>query len=98
MVDGIYSIDELRGMVLPLLQRYGMESASLFGSYARGEADADSDIDIILYGGSDFDALGVFGIAELLHRASGKEVDVYEVSELNDGPFKDEVLRDAVVL
>ncbi len=98
MSDDVYTIDELRGMILPLLDRYGLESASLFGSYARGEADAASDIDVLLFGGEDFDALGVFGVAERLHRASGKSVDVYEISELNDGPFKDAVLRDAVVL
>lgn len=98
MTDRVYTIDEIRSMVLPLLERYGIDSASLFGSYARGEADAASDIDVILYGGEDFDVLGVFGVAELLHHASGKDVDVYEISELNDGPFKDAVLRDAVAL
>ena len=58
MTDRVYTIDEIRSMVLPLLERYGMDSASLFGSYARGEADAASDIDVILYGGEDFDASG----------------------------------------
>ena len=32
----------------PLFPQGAME-AILFGSYARGEADADSDIDVILY-------------------------------------------------
>ena len=36
----VYTREELGGMVRPLLEKYGMESASLFGSYARGEADA----------------------------------------------------------
>lgn len=48
---GVYSIDELRFIIRPLLRSYGMDSACLFGSYARGEADGSSDIDIILVGG-----------------------------------------------
>ncbi len=94
----VYTKEELRSMILPLLAKYGMASASLFGSYARGEADATSDIDLLLIGEKGFRPLGVFGMAEDLHRISGKAVDVYEISELDEGPFRDAVLREAVQL
>ncbi len=94
----VYTKEELRSMILPLLTKYGMASASLFGSYARGEADATSDIDLLLIGEKGFRPLGVFGMAEDLHRISGKAVDVYEISELDEGPFRDAVLREAVQL
>ncbi len=94
----VYTKEELRNMILPLLTKYGMASASLFGSYARGEADATSDIDLLLIGEKGFRPLGVFGMAEDLHRISGKAVDVYEISELDEGPFRDAVLREAVQL
>ncbi len=97
-VSGVLETSEIRAMVLPLLERYGMRSASLFGSYARGEADEGSDIDILLEGGSGFRPLDIFGVAEDLHRASGKRVDVFEVSELDAGIFRDTVLREAVRL
>ena len=45
-----------------------------------------------------FRPLNVFGVAEDLHRLSGKKVDVFELSELDAGPFRDAVLRDAVLL
>lgn len=98
MNDQVYTIDEIRGFVAPLLSKYGMASAALFGSYARGEADAQSDIDILLRRGEAFRPLGVFGVAEELHRASGKRVDVYELAELNPGPFRDTVLEECVAL
>ena len=41
-----------------------MRSASLFGSYARDEADVSSDIDILLVGNPGFKPLNVFGVAE----------------------------------
>ena len=94
----VYTIDELRAIILPLLDRYGMASASLFGSYARGEADSASDIDVILVGRNGCRALDVLGVTEELHRASGKAVDVYEISELREGDFKDTVLREALAL
>lgn len=43
---------ELQGLLrrqLPLLQeRYGVESLGLFGSYARGEAGPESDLDVLV--------------------------------------------------
>lgn len=98
MVDGAYTISELRSIITPLLDKYSMASACLFGSYARGHADADSDIDVLLHGKPGFKALDVFGMAEEIHRRTGKAVDVYEVSELNPGDFRDAVMREAVAL
>lgn len=97
-MGGIYTIDELRSILLPILDKYGMASASLFGSYARGQADAESDIDVIVHGKPGFRALDVFGVAEELHRCTGKRVDVYELSELDPGPFRESVMREAVAL
>lgn len=97
-MDRVYSIDEIRAMVRPLLAKYDMASASLFGSYARGVADGGSDIDVILYANQGCRPLNVFGVAEELHRASGKRVDVYEISEIDPSPFRDAALREAVAL
>ena len=92
MSNAVYTTGELRDMIVPLLRKYDMASASLFGSYARGEANEASDIDVLLVGNRGF------GIAEELHRLSGKRVDVYEISELEPGPFRNAVLREAVEL
>ncbi len=98
MSNAVYTTGELRDMIVPLLRKYDMASASLFGSYARGEANEASDIDVLLVGNRGFRPLGIFGIAEELHRLSGKRVDVYEISELEPGPFRNAVLREAVEL
>lgn len=97
MAEGLDTAD-IRAMVLPLLEKYDMRSASIFGSYARGEANEHSDLDILLEGNPGFRSLNVYGVAEELHRVSGKPVDVFEISELDDGPFRDAALRDAVDL
>lgn len=42
------SIEEISREVKPIMEKYGVKSAGLFGSYARGDARADSDIDILV--------------------------------------------------
>ena len=94
----ILKVEDIRAMVVPLLEKYDMRSASLFGSYVRNEADENSDIDLLLEGNPGFRPLNVFGVAEDLFRLSGKRVDVFEISELDEGEFRDRVLREAIRL
>jgi hypothetical protein len=42
------SIADLNSRVLPILKRNNVRSASLFGSFARGESKENSDIDMIV--------------------------------------------------
>lgn len=98
MAGKIYSIEDISMAIRPLLGKYDMASAMLFGSYARGEADESSDIDVLLYGKAGFSPLGVFGLAEDLRKKTGKSVDVYEISELDEGPFRNAVLSEAVAV
>ena len=81
----VYTLDELRDVIGPLLRKYGAAQAILFGSYARQEADAMSDIDLVVIGGDGFDPTDVFCIADDLYRLTGKRVDVYELREINKG-------------
>lgn len=90
----VYSTNELRDLIVPLVRKYGMRGARLFGSYARG-ADASSDIDVLLDGDGGFRSLSVYALSEDLRASSGKDVDVYELSELGPGEFRDTVLREA---
>ena len=43
----VYTIDEIRAKAVPIAKKYGVKKLSLFGSYARGEADAQSDLDFL---------------------------------------------------
>lgn len=85
MATHIYTQSEIFAAVRLLLKKYHAESAILFGSYARQDADATSDIDLIVIGGNKFDPTDIFCIAEELYRALGKAVDVYELQEINTG-------------
>jgi uncharacterized protein with HEPN domain/predicted nucleotidyltransferase len=41
------SFEEIAAMAYPILERHGVVRAGLFGSFARGEAGAKSDVDIV---------------------------------------------------
>lgn len=95
----IYSLSELMDMIKPIIKKYNAEGATLFGSYARNEATASSDIDLLVNGGKKFDATDIFCIADELYEVSGKSVDVYEKSEIAKGSdLFSTISREGVVL
>lgn len=93
----VYDIERLRDIVRPLAEGHGMRWAAVFGSYARGEADGLSDIDLLVDRG-DARAISVYGVAEGVAEATGKDVDVFDVSQLLPGPFRDSALSEAVAV
>lgn len=93
----VYTVEELIQIIRPILRKYRAEGALLFGSYARREATRTSDIDLLVIGGERFDPTDVFCVADELHRATGKAVDVYELCELERGsPFYNAVMSEGV--
>ena len=56
--------------------KYGVHRAWLFGSYARGEADEASDIDICIEHGDDFTLFALGGFAKHLEDELTASVDV----------------------
>ena len=95
----IYSHQELTELVRPLMVKYRVAEARIFGSYARGEADENSDIDLLLIGGQGFRPADVFVFAEDLYELSGKAVDVYELREIGqESALYRNILREGVAV
>lgn len=51
MDRNIVSLENITALVKPLAEKYHVREIYLFGSYARGEADGDSDMDFLVFGG-----------------------------------------------
>ena len=89
--------NEIESYIKLLLARYNAEYALLFGSYARGDADASSDLDVIVCGGRSFRARDIFAFGEDLREISGKDADVFELREVNPGtPFYESIMREGI--
>ena len=89
------SLTMIEQAIRQLLFRYHAEYALLFGSYARGDATEDSDIDVVVFGGEGFSKRDIFAFAEDLRELTGKEVDAFEICEVNVGtPFYDAVMKE----
>lgn len=95
------STDELQQFAedaTPVFEKYGLRYAGLFGSYARGEATPESDVDILVQKGEK--PLSLFDYVHMQDELSSifkKDVDV--VSETALIPyFKEYILRDVLPL
>lgn len=89
--------NEIENVIKMLIIKYNAEYAVLFGSYARGDATAESDIDIIVYGGEKFRAVDIFAFGEDLRQITRKNADVFEIREVEKGtPFYENIMREGV--
>jgi predicted nucleotidyltransferase len=59
-----------------LKQRFGIEEIALFGSYARGEANEESDIDIAILKMNLKDAFAIIDAREYLMNILERKVDI----------------------
>ena len=90
------TIDEIKELVAPVAARYDIEAIYLFGSYARGEAEANSDIDLRVEASRIKSLMTFGGLYSDLEEALAKKPDLLTTKNLDDGlleePEKDEVL------
>jgi predicted nucleotidyltransferase len=72
----VYSIDEIRTCLTPVLKERNVKSAVLFGSYSKGEADEDSDIDLLVDTSPGTTLFDLGGLHEDLADLLGVSVDI----------------------
>lgn len=88
-----------RPAILQVMARYGAHNVRVFGSVARGDADAESDVDFLVDIETDRRGLAYFGLLEDLRRdletLLGVSVDIAEAVQDH---ARRNVERDAVPL
>ncbi len=83
MCDKVYTIDEIRAIAAPIAQQHGVAALYLFGSYARGDADARSDLDFRIEKGRVRDMLQLGGLLNDLEDGFQKSADVLTTQMLS---------------
>ena len=103
----IYTLEEIRSRTLPIIQKYHIPAMYLFGSYARGQATEDSDLDFLVdTTGTSLTSLLRLGVLYCdLENAFEKRIDLITVRSImqntdmaSDIDFRNAVLKERVRL
>lgn len=97
MKKKIYSINDVKVKLMPIFKKYNVKKAILFGSYAKGTAKLNSDIDIMV--DSDLRGLAFYGLLEEVVNVVEKSVDLLDKSQItNASNIEKEINATGVVI
>jgi predicted nucleotidyltransferase len=95
------TLDDLRAAkrdaILAIAAKHGVTSVRVFGSFARGDARQDSDLDLLIEAGPNRTAFFPGGFLADLEQELGRRVDIATPRALHP-LIRDQVLREAVPL
>ena len=92
---GILTMEEIKAACSAVFADYPVEFCYLFGSYAKGKATEESDVDLLV--STDLRGLKYYGLVERLKNSLHKNVDVLDMKQLQGNPeLTKEILKDGV--
>ena len=92
-----YTVEEIKNIITPIAQKYHIAQVYLFGSYARGDYNDQSDIDLRI---DKSDMKGMFALCGFyteVEDALGMKVDVLTTGGL-EKTFLDAIKEEEVML
>ncbi len=92
-----YTINEIKNKTIPIARAYGIEKMGLFGSYARGEAEDDSDVDLYIERGRLKSLLQYFAFIDELENVLDCHVDVVTTG-IEDKQFLSAIMKEGMLL
>jgi predicted nucleotidyltransferase len=93
----LYTITEIKERITPVARQYGLARVYLFGSYARGEAKPDSDIDLCIEKGKLRTLFELSGFCMDIEDVLKKQVDVVTTVGIDD-EFRSNIEKDYEVI
>ena len=91
------SVDEIKNKMMPILRKYGVRRASIFGSAVRREMKESSDVDILVEIDRDISLLDSVESKLELEEVLGKRVNFVEFDTIKPRPGE-RILREQVVI
>jgi predicted nucleotidyltransferase len=76
MVMTMHNISSIKSCVEPIAKDYGIKKIYLFGSYAKGTADENSDVDLLVEKGKSLSLLKLSGLRQALEETLNTSVDL----------------------
>ena len=92
---GLLRVSEIKDICSQVFQDYDISYCYLFGSYAKGKAKENSDVDLLI--STSLKGLKYYGLIEELRHKLKKKVDVLDVNQLKDNiQLIQEILKDGI--
>jgi len=88
----IKNLENIKKKIRPILKKYGIQKAGIFGSSARGESVVN-DLDLLVKIDKKISLLDFIGIQQELEDELGMKVDLVEYDAIKPA-LKDDILRD----
>lgn len=85
MFNNINTLDYIKEKAIPIFRQYPVNKAILFGSFAKGEANDKSDIDLYIDTGGELKGLDFIGLLETLVDAFKTDIDLIDKSHTEPG-------------
>lgn len=92
---GILSIERIKSELLPIFHKHNINYCYLFGSYSRGEARENSDVDLLI--DTDITGMQFFELVEEIRTALHKKIDLLRLKDLSsDNPIILKILKEGI--
>lgn len=85
------NVSMIKEALKPTFDNYGVKSATLFGSVAKGENSIDSDVDIMI--DTDIRGMKFLGLVETIKSLLNKKVDVITKYQITEGSKVDSEIK-----
>lgn len=92
----VLTLKMIKERILPVLNKHRIDEVYLFGSYARGEANKNSDLDIYCNKGDIKSYIDRGFLEDELENALGKKVDIVFIGSKMDEFFKKQLDGDKI--
>lgn len=94
----VLTLKQIKTRILPIMTKHNIHEVFLFGSYARGEANNNSDVDIYCDSGDIKTLIDQGFFEDELEEALGKEVDIVFIGSQMDDYFRQQLEGDLIKL
>jgi len=91
----ILTVEEIQAGCEKVFEKYDVDYCYLFGSYAKGKAKVDSDIDLLI--ATSITGLKFFALVEEIRETLRKKVDVLDFNQMESNKdLLNEILKDGI--
>lgn len=91
------NLSMIKEAVVPIAYNYGVKKLYLFGSYAKGTANEESDLDLLIEKGKPMSLLKLSGMRQKVQEALNLSVDLITTAGIEEN-FRKEIAGTEILL